>query len=90
MLDISTTRVRHAVLHVDTQSYVSHLKNIIFRLRYVSDTTNMAWTRAKHGSDARRTRLDTAQIRQEHNLVIFFQLFDGPKKNSKIQKLKFI
>ena len=77
-------RVRHKwdtdarwtlVRHVsDTRSYVFNLKTIIFRLGHISDTT-------EHGSDTARTQPSTS---------FFFQLFDGPKKNSKVQKPNFI
>ena len=67
--------------------HVSDLKNIIFRLGHASDTT-------EYGSDMHRAQLirvsDTARIKPEHNLILFFQLFDGPKNNSKVQKPKFI
>ena len=71
-------------------SYVSHFKNIIFRLGYVSDTTG-------YGSDTRQTQLGCplditghSLDTPEHNLVLIFQLFDGPKTNLKAQKFKFI
>ena len=37
-----------------------------------------------------QTQLDNARIWPEYNLVLFFQLFDGLKINSKIKKSKFI
>ena len=80
-LNTSTTRVRHAVLRV------------LFKKYYLSTWTRVGHNRIwlGHGSDVCRTRLDTAWIRLEHNLLLFFfQLFDGPKKNLKIQKPKFI
>ena len=79
--DARWTPVRHVS---DTRFYVSHLKNIIFWLGHASDTT-------EYGSDTRRTWLGHASDTIEHGSdtartqpsTFFFQLFDGPKKNSK-------
>ena len=80
--DARWTPVRHVS---DTRFYVSYLKNIIFWLGHASDTT-------KYGSDTRRTwlrhALDTIEhgsntARTQPSTFFFFQLFDGPKKNSK-------
>ena len=75
-------RVRHVS---DTKSYVSYLKNIIFRLGHASDTI-------EYGSDKRRMQLertseqlDIARIQLEHNLILFSNYlwikkeFKGPK-----------
>ena len=47
----------------------------------------MARIRFGHGSDGHRTWLDTAWIQSEHNLILFFKLFDRLKKNLKTKNL---
>ena len=93
MSDISEipTCVGHHYNTCPTRGLTCLILKILF---FDSDThrtqLNMARTRAGHSLDAHWIRLDTARIRPKHNLVLFFQLFDGPKKNLKAQKLKFI
>ena len=83
--DACWTPVRHVF---DTRSYVSHLKNIIFRLGHESDTT-------EYGSDTRRTWLgrvsdttghgsDTAKIQTS----TFFPIIWWTKKEFKSPKAK--
>ena len=68
------------VQHVsDTRSYVSYLKNIIFRFGHASDII-------RHGSDVRQTLLDTARIWPKHDLLFFFPIIWLTEK--KIQRPK--
>ena len=56
----------------NTQSLVFHLKILFFDSNTCQTQLDMARTNVEHGSDVRRTRLDTARMRSEHNLVLFF------------------
>ena len=61
------------IWHVsDTRFYVFYLKILSFGLDMRRTKSSMARTSVKHCSKAHQTWLDTAPIRPEHDLVIFF------------------